>query len=79
MAGLARLEAGALRLTGVVASLDGQTVLRGALTGPAGQAEALGARLAEELIARGARPLIAARGCERRDVERRRAAAGRSR
>ena len=56
----ARLEGDALGLTGLVASSDGATVLRATIGGPASSAEALGHKLADELLARGAGPLLAA-------------------
>ena len=62
VAGHARVDAGAITLAGLVASLDGRTVLRSSVSGPAGAAEALGAKLAEELLARGAASLLAAGG-----------------
>jgi hydroxymethylbilane synthase len=60
VAGHCRLQDGALRIDGLVASLDGATMLRAAASGPLGSAEALGRRLAEELLARGAGPLLRA-------------------
>lgn len=48
----------ALELTGLVASLDGRRILRDRIEGRAADAEALGARLAERLIARGAREIL---------------------
>ena len=62
VAGHARVEAGAITVTGLVASLDGRTVLCSSVSGAAGAAEALGAELAGELLARGAAPLLAAGG-----------------
>ena len=47
-----------LRLWGLVASPDGRRVVRGDLTGHPGQPEALGTRLAELLLARGAGELL---------------------
>ena len=60
VAGYARADAQALTLTGLVASLDGRTVIRSAVSGPVSAAEALGQKLAEELLARGAAELLAA-------------------
>jgi hydroxymethylbilane synthase len=52
-----------LTLTGVVASLDGMTVVRSQATGAPGQAEQLGASVAGELLAKGAKALLdASRG-----------------
>jgi len=60
VAGCARADARALTLTGLVASLDGRTVIRSTVSGPASTAEALGQKLAEELLGRGAAALLAA-------------------
>ena len=62
VAGHARLDGGAISIAGIVASPDGVTVLAGEVSGPGSQAEALGERLAADLIARGARALLDARG-----------------
>jgi hydroxymethylbilane synthase len=45
-------------MDGLVASLDGRTVIRGKASGAMGQAAAVGERLADELLARGARALL---------------------
>jgi hydroxymethylbilane synthase len=58
VAGHARLDGLALTLTGVVASLDGSTMLRAGATGPSGEAERLGEALADELLAKGAKALL---------------------
>lgn len=55
----ARLADGELRLTGLVASLDGRRVLRGDAAGLPRGAALLGQSLAGELLARGARQLLA--------------------
>ena len=60
VAGHARLVVGAISIAGLVASVDGATVLRGEVSGPDSQAEALGERLADDLLGRGARGLLAA-------------------
>ncbi len=63
VAGHARHEGSALTLTGVVASLDGMTVVRSQATGEPRKAEQLGASVAEELLAKGAKALLdASRG-----------------
>ena len=62
VAGHARLDGEALTVTGVVASLDGSTVLRSSIGGLAASAESLGEKLAEELLARGARALLESGG-----------------
>ena len=58
VAGHARHAGAIVEMTGVVASLDGATVLRSTASGAMGQAEAVGERLADELLARGARALL---------------------
>jgi hydroxymethylbilane synthase len=54
LAGHARLNGGMLSLTGRVASPDGRRLIEGAVEGPTADAEALGTRLAQDLLARGA-------------------------
>ncbi len=49
-----RIEAGELRLEGLVASLDGKQVYRGSVTGEPSAAAALGVELAETLLRSGA-------------------------
>ena len=61
VAGHARHDGAALTLTGVVASLDGATVLRWQASGGLSEAERLGTAVAEELLARGAKALLDAR------------------
>ena len=56
--GHARLVGGALAIAGLVASADGATMLTGEVSGPAAEAEALGERLADDLLGRGARRLL---------------------
>jgi len=58
VAGHAHLDGEALTVTGLVASLDGSTVLRSSVGGLPSSAESLGEKLAEELLARGARALL---------------------
>nr|WP_238430617.1 hydroxymethylbilane synthase [Frankia nepalensis] len=53
--------AGELRLRAVVASPDGRTVLRRELTGPTADPEALGKRLADDLLSAGAHTLMGTR------------------
>jgi hydroxymethylbilane synthase len=60
VAGCARRDGDALSLTGLVASLDGATTLCSSISGPASSAETLGLKLADELLARGARRLLEA-------------------
>jgi hydroxymethylbilane synthase len=64
LAGHARLEGGMLSMTGRVGSPDGTRLLEAAVSGPAVDAEALGLRLAQALLAEGADEVL-------RDVERR--------
>jgi hydroxymethylbilane synthase len=47
-----------LRLEAMVGSLDGSRVVRGEIIGPPGDAAVLGARLADELLSRGARAIL---------------------
>ncbi|MDP2627775.1 MAG: hydroxymethylbilane synthase [Candidatus Rokubacteria bacterium] len=58
VAGLARLEGDALTVDGWVASVDGRTVLSAAVSGPSATARLLGEKLADELLARGARVVL---------------------
>lgn len=58
VAGHAQTDGSALTLTGVVASLDGTTMLRAGATGPSREAERLGVALADELLAKGAKALL---------------------
>jgi hydroxymethylbilane synthase len=62
VAGLARLDAGVLVLQGLVASVDGATVLEAMVSGAPTTGRALGEKLAEELLARGAGALLDAGG-----------------
>jgi hydroxymethylbilane synthase len=62
VAGLARLDAGGLVLRGLVASVDGTTVLEGTVSGAPASGRGLGEKLAEELLARGAGALLAGGG-----------------
>lgn len=58
VAGHARLEGGALTVSGLVASADGARALAASVSGPASAARALGEKLGDELLARGARALL---------------------
>lgn len=60
VAGLARLDAGVLGLHGLVASVDGVTVLSASMSAAPAAAEELGTKLADELLARGARAILEA-------------------
>lgn len=52
------LEGDTLTLTGIVASLDGQRVVKNQVQGAATEAEALGTRLAQQLRAEGAQAIL---------------------
>ncbi|MDX9818658.1 MAG: hydroxymethylbilane synthase, partial [Desulfococcus multivorans] len=52
------LEGDTYTLIGLVAALDGGTVIRETLSGPAEDAERIGVSLAEHLIAKGAGPIL---------------------
>lgn len=52
------LEGGVLTLTGVVASLDGQRLIKNQVQGPSSSAEALGTELAQQLRVEGAQPIL---------------------
>lgn len=58
----ATIAEGVLRLQGIVASPDGRRVLRGEVSGGAGEAMALGVELARQLIALGAAAILAEAG-----------------
>jgi hydroxymethylbilane synthase len=60
IAAYAEVSPSLLRLRGLVGSLDGATIVRGELDGPLAEAEALGTRLADELLARGADRILTA-------------------
>jgi hydroxymethylbilane synthase len=58
----ARLDRGQLRVIGLVASVDGQTMLRAAAIGSAAAAATLGTAVADDLLAKGAKALLDASG-----------------
>ena len=58
VAGHAQSDGSALTLTGVVASLDGTTMLRAGANGLSREAERLGVAVADELLAKGAKALL---------------------
>jgi hydroxymethylbilane synthase len=58
IAGHAVLDGEYLRLTGLVADLDGNAMVRQTLTGPAENAETIGLTLAEQLLAQGAGAIL---------------------
>lgn len=60
IAGYATLDGSTLTLSGLVASLDGKTVIRACLSAEVEQAETLGVNVAKALLAQGAGPLLEA-------------------
>jgi hydroxymethylbilane synthase len=60
IAGYAQMQAGQIRLQGLVGSPDGKTIIRGDISGMPDQARVLGVRLAEELLERGAASILQA-------------------
>lgn len=58
IAGFATLNESTITLEGRVASVDGKTVLIAKQSAPANQAQALGEKVAEELLAQGAKAII---------------------
>lgn len=62
VAGHARLDGDTLTVSGVVASLDATEVLRSSMSGPASAPAALGEKVADELLARGAGRLLMSEG-----------------
>jgi hydroxymethylbilane synthase len=55
VAGLAQVRDSALEIDGLVSSVDGRAVIRGRASGVAADPESVGERLADDLLARGAR------------------------
>lgn len=53
-----KVEGDRLELKGIVASLDGQRLIKGTVAGEASNAEALGIELAEQLLKEGAREIL---------------------
>ena len=58
IAGYARIDAGQVKLTGLVADIDGRQIIRNDISGPPHDAESLGIRLAEQLLSVGAEELL---------------------
>jgi hydroxymethylbilane synthase len=58
VAGLAQVRDSALEIDGLVSSVDGRTVIRGRASGVAADPESVGERLADDLLARGARVFL---------------------
>jgi hydroxymethylbilane synthase len=59
VAALAQLEGETLMVEGLIGALDGKTILRERLSGPPREAAAMGRRLAEILLDRGGREILA--------------------
>ena len=53
-----QVEGDSIRLKGLVASLDGKTIIEGEVAGPMTDPEALGASLADHLLEHGAAPIL---------------------
>ena len=60
IAGYATLEGDQITLQGLVASVDGKTILKSSLSGASDKPEVLGVAVAEALLKQGAGPLLAA-------------------
>ena len=60
VAGYSELQGGLIGLRGLVGWPDGSEIIRAAISGPPEDAETLGRQLAEELLARGGRPILEA-------------------
>jgi hydroxymethylbilane synthase len=58
VAGLAQVRDSALEIDGLVSSADGRTVIRGRASGVPADPESVGERLADDLLARGARAFL---------------------
>ncbi len=59
IAGYATLNGDQLHLRGLVGSIDGREIIRGEVSGSVEEAEALGVRLADDLLSRGADRILA--------------------
>jgi hydroxymethylbilane synthase len=59
IAGLAKLEGGRVAMEGLVGSVDGKTLIRDRGEGPAAEAERVGRVLAEKILDRGGRAILA--------------------
>jgi hydroxymethylbilane synthase len=58
VAGYAVISANAIELRGLVGRADGSEIIHGEISGPVQQAAALGKQLADDLLSRGARPIL---------------------
>ncbi len=59
IAGFGKLQASTLRIDGLVATTDGKRIVKHRVEGPAERAESLGIELAEVLLSRGAKEILA--------------------
>ncbi len=64
LAAYASPDGNRLKIDGLVAEPDGSRILRASITGPIGEAEQLGGRLAQQLLDQGADAILAALGGE---------------
>jgi hydroxymethylbilane synthase len=55
----AEVHNGQVELTGLVASIDGKEVLKDSIAGPSEEAQELGTRLANKLLEKGGRDILA--------------------
>lgn len=60
IAGHATLDSDTIHLRGLVGNPDGSEIVRGEISGPASEAEALGVKLADDLLSRGAGAILKA-------------------
>jgi hydroxymethylbilane synthase len=58
VAGYSELRDGLIELRGLVGRPDGSEIIRSEISGPPEEAESMGRQLAEDLLARGARPIL---------------------
>lgn len=58
VAGYSVINANAIELRGLVGRADGSEIIHGDISGPVQQAAALGKQLADDLLSRGARPIL---------------------
>jgi len=58
VAGYSVIAASGIALRGLVGRPDGSEIIRADISGPVQQAVALGTRLADDLLSRGARPIL---------------------
>jgi len=58
VAGYSELKEGIIELRGLVGWPDGSEIIRAEISGPPEQAESMGRQLAEDLLARGGRPIL---------------------